>query len=54
MTITKTRDVGKRVADMGIELEGAAVARGGVAGTAPRDVSTATNSAHKKEKHTIN
>jgi len=48
MTITKTRDVGKRIADIGVELEGAAVARGAVAGTSLRDVSTATDSAQKK------
>jgi hypothetical protein len=49
MTITKTRDVGKRIADIGVELEGAAVARGAVAGTSLRDVSTTTDSAQKRE-----
>jgi hypothetical protein len=54
MTITKTRDVGKRIADIGVELEGAVVARGAVAGTSLRDVSTTTGSAHKKAKQAIN
>ena len=54
MTITKTRDVGKRIADIGVELEGAVVARGAVAWTSLRDVSSATDSAQKNEKQAIN
>jgi hypothetical protein len=54
MRITKTRNVGKRIADIGLEPEGAAVARGAVAWTSLRDVSSATDSAQKNEKQAIN
>jgi len=54
MTVTKTRNVGKRIADIGLEPEGAAVARGAVAWTSLRDVSSATDSAQKMRNQAIN
>jgi hypothetical protein len=54
MIIAKKRVVAARVADVGLELLGAAIAWDAVTGSALRDVSTATDSAHKTGKQAIN